>query len=101
MVAYLDEHPTRKGILFLGQRGALGEDAIGRIVGKYAMWAKVERVTPHVLRHSFAYNYREKLGMIWLGWRTPLGHENVTTTQIYTHKPLGALQSAIENVQFF
>ena len=64
LVVYLDEHPPRTGILFLDQRGALGEDTMGRVVGKYAIRAKVERVTPHVRRHSFAYNYLYKLGMI-------------------------------------
>jgi site-specific recombinase XerD len=84
LARYLDHYPTRKGILFLGQRGALGEDAIGRIVGKYATWAKLEHVTPHVLRHSFAYNYLEKTGNDLIGLANILGHENVTTTQFYT-----------------
>ena len=51
LVVYLDEDPPRTAILFLGQLGALCEDAIGRVVGKYAIRAKVERVTPHVRRH--------------------------------------------------
>jgi site-specific recombinase XerD len=79
----------------------LGEDAIGRIVGKYATWAKLEGVTPHVLRHTFSYNYLEKTGNDLVGLATILGHDNVTTTQIYTQKPLGALQDEIEKVQFF
>jgi site-specific recombinase XerD len=99
--SYLDQHPTGKGLLFLGQRGPLGEDAIGRIVGKYATWAKLEGVTPHVLRHTFSYNYLEKTGNDLIGLATILGHDNVTTTQIYTQKPLGALQDEIEKVQFF
>ena len=99
--AYLDQHPTGKGTLFLGQRGPLGEDAVGRIVGKYATWAKLEGVTPHVLRHTFSYNYLEKTGNDLIGLATILGHDNVTTTQIYTQKPLGALQDEIEKVQFF
>jgi site-specific recombinase XerD len=101
LVVYLDQHPTGKGILFLGQRGPLGEDAVGRIVGKYATWAKLEGVTPHVLRHSFSYNYLEKTGNDLIGLANILGHDNVTTTQIYTQKPLGALQAEIEKVQFF
>jgi site-specific recombinase XerD len=40
----------------------LGENAIGRIVGQYATWAKLERITPHVLWHTFSYNYLEKTG---------------------------------------
>jgi site-specific recombinase XerD len=101
LAAYLDQHPTGRGTLFLGQRGPLGEDAIGRIVGKYATWARLERVTPHVLRHTFSYNYLEKTGNDLVGLANILGHDNVTTTQIYTQKPLGALQDEIEKVQFF
>ena len=101
LAAYLDQHPKGRGLLFLGQRGPLGEDAIGRIVGKYATWAKLEGVTPHVLRHTFSYNYLEKTGNDLIGLANILGHDNVTTTQIYTQKPLGALQDEIEKVQFF
>jgi site-specific recombinase XerD len=101
LAAYLEQHPTGKGSLFLGQRGPLGEDAIGRIVGKYATWAKLEGVTPHVLRHTFSYNYLEKTGNDLIGLANILGHDHVTTTQIYTQKPLEALQDAVENVQFF
>jgi integrase len=101
LIAYLDQNHTNKGSLFLGQRGPLGEDAIGGIVGKYATWAKLEGVTPHVLRHTFSYNYLEKTGNDLIGLATILGHDNVTTTQIYTQKPLGALQDEIEKVQFF
>jgi site-specific recombinase XerD len=101
LTAYLHQHPTGKGSLFFGQRGALGEDAIGRIVGKYATWARLEGVTPHVLRHTFSYNYLEKTGNDLIGLATILGHDNVTTTQICTQKPLGALQEEIEKVQFF
>lgn len=99
--SYMDHHSTGKDSLFLGQRGPLGEDAIGRIVRKYATWAKLESVTPHVLRHTFSYNYLEKTGNDLVGLANILGHDNVTTTQIYTQKPLGALQDEIEKVQFF
>ncbi len=101
LATYLDQPPTGKETLFLGQRGPLGEDAIGRIVAKYATWAKLESVTPRVLRHTFSYNYLEKTGNDLIGLATILGHDNITTTQIYTQKPLGVLQEAIEKVQFF
>jgi site-specific recombinase XerD len=101
LAAYLEQRRTGKGTLFLGQRGPLGEDAIGRIVGKFATWTKLEGVTPHTLRHTFSYNYLEKTGNDLIGLATILGHDNVTTTQIYTQKPLGALQDEIEKVQFF
>jgi site-specific recombinase XerD len=64
-------------------------------------WAKLERETPHTLRHTFRYNYLAKTGNDLIGLATILGHYNVTTTQIYTQKPLGALQEEVEKVQFF
>jgi integrase len=43
--------------LFVGQRVSLGEDAVARVVNKYAAWARLKSVTPHVLRHTFSYAY--------------------------------------------
>ena len=99
--AYLETHPTGEGPLFLGQRGPLGEDAIARVVKKYAAWAQLERLTPHVLRHTFSYAYLARTQNDLVGLADILGHDNLATTQIYTQKPLGALQEEIEKVRFF
>ncbi|MCZ7546761.1 MAG: tyrosine-type recombinase/integrase [Anaerolineae bacterium] len=58
-------------------------------------------MTPHVLRHTFAYAYLAKTGNDLVGLADILGHDNLATTQIYTQKPLGALQEEIEKVSFF
>jgi site-specific recombinase XerD len=99
--AYFETRSTGGGPLFVGQRGPLGEDAIARVVKKYAAWAQLEGVTPHVLRHTFSYAYLEKTHNDLVGLADILGHDNLATTQIYTQKPLGALQDEIEKVQFF
>ena len=43
-----------------------------------------KRVSPHVLRHTFASHYLENSGNLML-LKDLLGHESVETTQIYTH----------------
>ena len=40
--------------VFLGQRGAIGPEAVQRLVIKYAHLAQLGDVTPHTLRHTFA-----------------------------------------------
>ena len=70
LVAYLDQHPTGKGILFLGQRGPLGEDAVGRIVGKYATWAELRGCdTPCSEAYLGVQLLYRKRGTISSGWR--------------------------------
>jgi site-specific recombinase XerD len=48
-----------------------------------------------------SYNYLEKTGNDLIRLANILGHDNVTTTQINTQKPLGVLQNEIEKVRFF
>lgn len=69
--------------------------AVQRILKRYGQDAGIEKLTPHVLRHSFAKNLTNK-GVGIEKVAQLLGHENLNTTQIYIKPDFKDLEKALE-----
>jgi integrase/recombinase XerD len=89
----------RKGyedILFLNRRGSrLTRVMIFIIIKKLALKAGLKKtISPHTFRHSFATHLVEG-GADLRAVQEMLGHESITTTEIYTHLDREYLRSTI------
>ncbi len=101
---YLEEvrkhFPTKKeanNFVFLNQRGdKLSRVMVFLIIKELA--AKiglVQEISPHTFRHSFATHLVEG-GADLRAVQAMLGHESITTTEIYTHLDRSFLQQTIQ-----
>ena len=89
--AYLEERPAALSskdddVLFLSRFDKpLSRQSVFKMIKKQALIAGVRKdISPHTLRHSFATHLIEN-GADLLVVKEMLGHESITTTEIYTH----------------
>lgn len=88
--------PEAEDILFLNRRGGqLSRVSVFTAVKKYAAAAGLEKnVSPHTFRHSFATHLIEG-GADLRAVQDMLGHESITTTEIYTHLDMDFLRETV------
>ncbi len=88
--------PQFEDIVFLNRRGAkLTREMVFMIVKDLTLKAGIQKnVSPHTFRHSFATHLVEG-GADLRAVQEMLGHESITTTEIYTHLDRDFLKSAI------
>jgi integrase/recombinase XerC len=100
---YLQVRPPKdrdngsKKPLFLNRSGGrLTDRSIRRMILKYTRQiALTKEVSPHTLRHSFATHMLDR-GADLRSVQELLGHENLSTTQIYTHVTTKRLKEAYD-----
>ena len=84
--------------LWIGRKGALTQSSsVLRLLNKYCIQAKIEKVTPHQLRHTFATSYLQKNPDDLRGLATLLGHSDLNTVMLYTEPSLEELAQKMES----
>jgi integrase/recombinase XerD len=95
---HMNQQSEFKDILFLNRRGAqLTRAMIFTIVKQLAKKINLQKnISPHTFRHSFATHLLEN-GANLKVIQQMLGHESITTTEIYMHLDKTHLKSVLEN----
>ncbi len=94
----LDIKPDHSDQLFLNRRGStLTRAMIFEIIKRLVILAGIDKkISPHTFRHSFATHLLEN-GANLRAIQQLLGHESITTTELYTHVDMNYLKKVILN----
>jgi len=91
-----NQNKIREDALFVNQRGQrLTGRGVQMILARYGLEIGQKRLTPHMLRHTVATHLLDA-GADLMAVKELLGHERLSTTQIYTHVALDRLKKAYE-----
>lgn len=95
--AHQEIKPEASDTLFLNRRGAqLTRAMIFTIIRQLAEKANIrKKISPHTFRHSFATHLLEN-GADLRAIQQMLGHESITTTEIYMHMDRTYLREVLE-----
>jgi len=93
---HIDIKPGFEGVFFLNNRGRkLSRVMVFTIIKNLAALAGINKnISPHTFRHSFATHLVEG-GADLRAVQEMLGHESITTTEIYTHLDRNYLKEVI------
>ena len=90
-------HLENQDIVFLNRNGrSLTRQMIFTLINSLAIKANIKKkIGPHTFRHSFATHLLEN-GADLRTIQILMGHESITTTEIYTHLDTSHLKSVVE-----
>ena len=90
--------PLYSDVLFLNRNGRqLTRAMIFTLIKKFGAQARIlKKISPHTLRHSFATHLLEN-GADLRTIQVMMGHESITTTEIYAHMDTKYLKSVMNN----